>query len=1166
MRKKALFKDFIVEIRKTLNRFLSIFFIVALGVSFFAGIRAADPDMRYSGDAYFDEHRLMDIKVMSTMGLTDKDIDAIRGVDGVELVDPVYMTDVMAQIGDAEKVVRIETLPEHLNIVDVVEGRLPEKENECVIDADVMDGWHLKVGDTFKVRSGNDKDILDTLTGETFTITGTCTSPVYISFDRGTTNVGSGEVNAFVYVNDDAFSQEVYSKAWVSVVGAADQTAFTEGYTSVVEEVEDRIEEIADGRCDIRYADIINEANEKIEEAESELESAKKEADEELGKAKETLESGEAELESGKQEIEDAQNQIADARAQLQDNEGTLSSGWAAYESGVAELEQGKRELEAGYQTLESSRQTLEDGEAAITAAEEELAAKETELAAAEEGLAQARQLIDGLDAGWAAYYEGEAQIQGMQAQLDGLNALIAAGLATEEQIAQAAQLEGAIAGAQAELSANKAQLDVLEEKRPQAEEALSHETEITEGRTQLETGKAELQKQKDTIAEGRAQYEAGLAEYEVNKQKLDEAEATLQSSYAQLIDGQSQYDSGLAQISEAEAELVEARATIAENEQKIADGWKEYEDGKRDAEDEISDAEIKIQDAKNEIDGIAKPSWYVNDRDDDTDYSGYAENADRMKAIGRVFPILFFLVAALISLTTMTRMVEEQRMQIGTLKALGYSGMDIAGKYIGYALAASLGGSVLGVLVGEKIFPYIIVASYKIMYMHIPNIVIPYEIKYSAMATLLAVACTVLASLAACYAELASVPAELMRPTVPKTGKKVILEYLPFIWRRLNFTWKSTIRNLTRYKKRFFMTVFGIGGCMALIVTGYGLKDSIVDVVRMQFGEIQTYDIMAILDEDAEPDEIKEVHEACASDHRINEWTNGYMRLTKMQADGHNKDVYIYVPERTEHLDAFLTFRNRTTGETWQMDENSVMLTEKAARDLDLSVGDTVTIELEDDQKVEVTLTDICENYLNHYIYIAPEKYKEIAGAEPEYNCIFADVDEKYIDELNDIGQDILDHEGVLTLNYTDNMESRVRDMVAVLDEVIIVLIVAAGLLAFVVLYNLNNININERRRELATLKVLGFYDMEVTQYVYRENIVLTLIGILIGAVLGKWLHGFLVSTVEVEMTMFGRSIYMPSYGYAIALTVIFSLLVNLVMYFKLKNIDMVESMKSVE
>lgn len=1082
MRKQALVKDFYMEIRNSLNRFISIFFIVALGVAFFSGVRAAEPDMRYSGDEYFDERNMMDLKVISTLGLTKDDIKAIEEVEGVEKVEPGYMIDVLSLIGDKEYIIHVEALPKTMNQVDISEGRLPKKAGECVIDMDMAASANIQIGDRLSFRSGNSDALSDTLADDTYEVVGTCSSPMYISFSRGSTNIGNGEINMFAYVTEDSFCQEVYSQAYVTVAGAKEVTAFTEEYQTIVENVQEKIENISDARCEIRYDEIMDEANEAISEAESELESAKEEIDEHLAEAEAELIDGEAALNSGRLELAEAENELVA-------NEASLTEG----EKALKEAEQALTESEAG-------------------------------ILQAEQGLADAKALINGLETGWQEYQGGMSGLETMKNQLRLLDAAIAAGTATDAQVIQAEQLRTMITQTESQLAEAKASLEMMETMRPQAEAVIANENQIIAARKAFDTGKEELEARKAEIASGRIALDDG------------------------------------------KAQLADAYAAIEENARKLADGWKEYEEGKREAEAEIFDAEVKLQDAKSEIEGIEPPSWYVNDREDDTEYLGYSENAERMGAIGKVFPLIFFLVAALVSLTTMTRMVEEQRMQIGTLKALGYGQMDIAGKFLGYALLATLGGSIVGVLFGEKVFPWIIVNAYKILYIHMPNVVIPYDLGYALMATVAAVACTMVATISSCHKALTAQPAALMRPEAPQVGKKVLLEYFPFIWVRLNFTWKSTVRNLLRYKKRFLMTVFGIGGCMALMLVGYGLKDSIMDVAYLQYGKVQIYDMMAIIDEDISDEDKTSLNEELEADQRVEGFMDGYMRLTEMTVGTQKKDLYLYVPSTLEGLDQFINFSYRKSDENWHLDENSVVITEKVARDLGIEKGDEISLELKENQHFDVKITDICENYLAHYIYMAPQVYEQLVGEEADDNCIYVSVSEESMDELNEVGEEFLKHEGVLTVSYTNNMAQSLEDMLAVLDSVIIVLIVSAGMLAFVVLYNLNNININERKRELATLKVLGFYDGEVAAYVYRENVLLTIIGSAVGAVLGKILHQFVVRTVEVDQTMFGLDITMKSYLISITFTVIFAIIVNGVMYFKLKKIDMVESLKSVE
>ena len=719
------------------------------------------------------------------------------------------------------------------------------------------------------------------------------------------------------------------------------------------------------------------------------------------------------------------------------------------------------------------------------------------------------------------------------------------AGFATE------ADLEAQITS----LTKQKADLDAKEKAllqqeqtlAAQEEELLSAGRQITDGKSQIAAARSQLDSTKSQITDGKAQILSAWA-------LLNEKEDTLNASKAQLASGEQELADGRSKYEQA---AKEAEEQITDGQAKITDGEKQ-----------LTDARQKIADAKAEIKKIENPKWYVQTREDAlTEYQGYGDNADRMRSIGKVFPVLFFLVAALISLTTMTRMVEEQRVQIGTMKALGYGKAAIAGKYIGYALIATLGGSIFGVLAGEKILPFIIIYAYMILYKHLPAILVPYHMSYALQASGIAVACTLIATIASCYKELAAEPAELMRPAAPKQGKRILLERIGIIWKHLNFTWKSTVRNLIRYKKRFFMTIFGIGGCMALMVVGFGLKDCIYEIVSLQYEKVQFYDAATYMSDDISEENRQQLHDYLDQNADIKETIEARMQKTDVKSASGKKTLYLMVPSDNEKIEDFLSFHSRTNkDEVYSLKKDEVILTEKMASLLNVKVGDELTIEDEDRGDQTVTVGAICENYMSHYLYLSPEKYEELYGVPAEYNTIIYSVKDGKDDQIEKIGTKLLSMDGVLNVSYTSSIEGRLDDMLRSLNLVIVVLIVSAGMLAFVVLYNLNNINITERQRELATLKVLGFYDGEVASYVYRENILLTIIGSVVGMVLGNLLHRYIILTVEVEEAMFGRQIHWQSYLYSFLFTVAFSLFVNWVMFYKLKKIDMVESLKSVE
>ena len=676
---------------------------------------------------------------------------------------------------------------------------------------------------------------------------------------------------------------------------------------------------------------------------------------------------------------------------------------------------------------------------------------------------------------------------------------------------------------------------------------------QLSEARTQLDEQKTALDEQEEQLKTAEAQFGGSTPEIEAGKTKIAEARE-------QLSEGEKELET-------KESELAKAEETIKENETKLADGRKDYEEAKKEAEDKIAEGEDKIADAEADLAALEFPAWTVSDRNDMTDYSGYADNANQMKSLGAVFPVLFFLVAALISLTTMTRMVEEERTQIGTLKALGYSKSSIAGKYVFYALLATVGGSVLGVLAGEKIFPYVIIDAYRIMYQHMDGMVLDYQLDHALVASLVALFCTMAGTLSACGKELASTPAVLMRPPAPKEGKRVFLERIGFIWKHLSFSWKSTVRNLFRYKKRLFMTVFGIGGCMALLLVGFGLRDSIMDVVLLQYGEIQLYDGMLVLNEDASDAEVEALKKDLSSRSDVEESMDVYMKKHAAKGENGTCEVYLMMPEKLENFSDFIHTRNRITKEAYTLGDEGIILAEKTAKMLGVKNGGSITVESTEGKEVEVPVAEICENYMQNFAYISPGLYEKLFGSVPEANNIlFKGTDSSDEAAIEKTGQELLKNKAALSVTYIGTLAERLNSMLGSLDVVIVVLIISAGMLAFVVLYNLNNININERKRELATLKVLGFFDGEVSSYVFRENVLLTVFGCILGVVLGSALHRYVITTVEIESYMFGRIIKIPSYLLAIALTFGFSFLVNLLMHFKLKKIDMVESLKSVE
>ena len=1284
---KALHKDFWMEIRKSKARFISIFLIVALGVAFFSGIQASSPDMRYSGDAYYEAAKLMDLKIQGTLGLTQRDVKAVSDIDGVELAEGSYSTDVMSGEDDARKVLHLEAISSNFNLLTADEGRIPEKSGEIFLDKPFAKNRGYKIGDTISVSEDGDSELLKKTT---YTVVGIGSSPLYISFNRGNTTLGSGEVSGFGYILPEDFEQEAFNQIYVMVHESGDVISYTDAYDNLIKKIRKRVEGIEKEQCSLRYEEIVAEANEKLNDARKELEDGKKESEEKLGDAKKKLDDGQKKYEDGKKEYEDGKQQLSDAKKELTDGKQQLADGRKQIEDGWSQLNSAKQQVEdglsqlnsarsqladseaqinekqaeltAGYEQLNAAKQQVSDGEAQLREAEKTLESKQAELDSGREQLETGKNTIketkaaltgqkEQCEAGLVQVSEGESQINsseealsGQQAQLDELTsqkealssqaaelqAQYDAGAEagkTEEELAelstQIQTLNGQISameeqinagqtqinGAQAELTAKKSELAQtraeLESSLGQINEGFSQikeqeetlsgtEAQLNEGQEELDKGKKELETKKAELSAAKEEIAANQATLDDGQSQLDSARAQLSSGRQQLEEKQAQLNAGQAEIqantekltsSQAELDvneqkLLDGEKEIRENEQKLkdakkdledakkklSDGKKEYQDGKKEADDKIAEAQQKIEDAQKEVDDIETPEWIVTDRNDLPEYSDFGDNAERLKNIGKVFPMIFFLVAALISLTTMTRMVEEQRTQIGTMKALGYGKASIASKYLSYAFLATVGGSIAGVLFGEKVLPFIIIQAYGIMYWNIgDHMQLDYELQYALIASGAAVICTMGATLFSSARTLAETPASLMRPPAPKEGKRILIERISFIWKHLSFSWKSSMRNLFRYKKRLFMTIFGIAGSMGLMLVGFGLYDSIMDIAILQYDQIQHYDAMVINDEDATDSQEKDLLKFLDGNSEIDHYTR--VQLTKMTApkEKGSVSIYVYVPENTENFKEDVTLRDRKSHEQYELTDDGAVICEKTASLIGVKAGDKIILE-KDNRKYKVKITAVTENYMGHYVYMTPPCYEKTFGEKPEYSSTVYTMKEDAESDLETLGNAILKYPAALSISYTSSTAGQVERMLGSLGAVIWVLIISAGMLAFVVLYNLNNINITERQRELATLKVLGFYDGEVSQYVFRENILLSFIGILAGAVFGIFLHRYVITTVEVDAVMFGRNIKPISFVYSGLITFGFSMFVNMVMHFKLKKINMVESLKSVE
>ncbi len=1111
-RKNRLTTDAVREIRHTLSRFLSILVLAALAVAFLAGLRATAPDMKYTADRYYDRTGFMDGWVLSTLGLTQEDLDALSAADGVEDVEGAWSVDATA----VDCIVSVRSLPERLNLLEVKRGRLPEAPNECVTEGLLLVELGLEVGDTLELTLEEENE--GDLTRTSYTIVGVVNCPLYVGTDRGTSSLGSGSVDAFLFVPGENFTYDYYTAAYFTGEGLRELDSYGDEYEDRAEVLLDSLDPLGSERAQIRYETLVGDAQTELDEAQAELDDARAEADQEL----------------------------ADGRRELDDARKELDQGWADYREGRDTLD---RELDDARRTLADAARKLNDAQAEL---DDGRVQYQDGLARYREGLAQYEDGLARYQSGLAQHQAGLAEYERNKAALDGQQAQVNEGLAQYEAALKQAEGTPAYEQVLAQLAEQKAQLDMAQ--------------------AQLDAGYAQLAPVKNQLDGARAELDGSKAVLDGSKAELDSAKAVLDETERQLAQAEREiaagwrdYRSGQAELAQAredgERELADALDKLEDGEAEYADGLKEYEDGKAEADGKIADAQQKLDDARDELDQVEECQWYILGRNTNVGFVSFAQDTERVSNLATIFPVIFFLVAALACLTTMTRMVEEQRTEIGALKAMGFSRLSISKKYIGYAFLASLLGGVIGLGVGATLIPAVVANAFGIMYA-MPPLEFREQNALCVLSVLAAVACTTGAALWACLSTLMAAPANLMRPKAPKAGKRVFLERVRPVWRRLSFTWKVTMRNLFRYQRRFWMTVIGIGGCTALIVTGFGLHESIFAILNKQFDEISLYDATAGLDGDAAPEELAAVTDYLDGSGMVEWWHLTSQTAAEASAGGMAYDVGLYAIDDFEGFTQFMNLRHRKGGGGVTPPGDGAILTEKLSELLGVEVGDTVTIDK--DGRVEVRVDDIVEHYVQHNVYLSAACYERLFGEAPAQNLLLLEYGEGA--ESDQVSAELMAMDAVTSHSYIAAIRDSFTNSMEAIDYAVVIIILSAAALAFVVLYNLTNINITERVRELATLKVLGFFDKEITAYVYRENVFLTLFGIVLGLVMGRLLHAWLVLTVEVDLVMFGRTA--PAYAYVLAavLTAVFSVMVNVAAHFKLKKVDMVESLKTVE
>lgn len=1201
---RSVTKNIFREIKRTKNRFFSIFTICAIGVGFFSGVRATGSDMKMTADNYYDDHQLFDLRVMSTFGLTDGDLQALEQTEGISAVQGSKYSDLVFINDSKDYNTRVYSWnpDDKLNRIDLLEGRFPQADNECILNVRKMNG-QLSVGDRLTLISPSEDDEFP-LENSEFTVVGLFDTPMYISStQRGSTTIGDGSLDAFMYIPESNFAQEIYMEIYVQSDGLKELASYSDEYDALRDSISDRLETLGIDRSEIRYEEVIGEAEQKIADGEKDLEKGKTEGQQKLDDAKAELDDAAKQISDGENELSEAADKIADGEKQIAEAKKTLADAKTEIDEGKTELAENEQKLNDAKQQLDESRQQLDgarnqldeakktlddskkqldDGQAEIDGRRSELEAGKTQLEAGKQQLESGRAEYESgkaqYDENLAKYEDGLEQYQQAAAQLDQAAAMLGEDDPTIKM--QRGLLENTktqLDEAKIQLDAAKAQLDEAESQLTQSEQTIA----ATE--QQIADGEAQLNAAQEQIDSSIQQYNDGLAQYNENYAKFQDGVEQYNAGYREYSDGliqfndgknkladaERQYNDGVAELAEKEQEFLDGKADyesgvkeLEDAKQKYRDGLKEYQDGVDEFNTEIADAEKKIEDGRKQIADAGEAKWYVFTRDDNPGYSEYASNAERIDKIAAIFPVFFLLVAALVCLTTMSRMVEEQRMQIGTLKSLGYSNAVIMRQYMVYAVLAAASGSVLGAFIGMFFFPFVIMFAYGMMYI-ITNFYYelnPFNIVISAGSMVAAIALTVFFS---ARNALAGTPAELMRPKAPKAGKRVLLERIGFIWNKLSFFGKVSGRNLFRYKRRMFMTVIGIAGCTALSLTGFGLKDSISDIVNLQYNDINNYSGFIAYESQ---DDVQGIYDALLDYSPDTEYTRALIKQYTVSSDGGTVQCYVTAVEDTDKFEDMIDFRDRKSGEKLGFD-SGIIVTEKMTKLLGVKSGDTVTLRISDGNTREVTIGAVTEHYTSHYMYIPEKKYAELFGEEPDYNIVyFRNGMSAEQSVQDDFTTRMLAVNGVLTVTVNSGASSQFADMMKIMDLVVVVLIVSAGALAFVVLYNLTNVNITERIREIATLKVLGFYDKEVSSYVFRENNILSVMGGILGLGIGVALCQFIIQTAEIDEVMFGRNIHPLSFLWAFLITVAFSLIVNLIMRKDLIKISMVESLKSVE
>lgn len=1135
MKKKTLRKDIKKCFSKSKGRFFSILCLVAIGSFALVGLQVAGPDMRKTGENYFDRLKLADISIIGDYGIDAENETVINKVAGTEKIEYGYLKDVV--IAETNTSIRVFSETDGISEYEVTDGRMPKSADEIAISSFLSDNY--SIGDTIEFSEKADIAGNTVLKKHELKIVGFVNSSELLSIiNMGQSTAGTGELQGYAVVTKEAFDSEVYMIARLSFTDTNGVDPYSAEYTKLIGEHKDQLNVLLADQPSARLASIKNEYQTKIDDA--------------------------------KAQINDAKTELDDAYTKLIDGEKKLADAKKKYSNGLSKYKTEKAYAES---RLKKVKNQLELAKSQIADAEKELSAKSLELDSAKGDLETARKT---LDANWAEYNEKAAQLEELKqtkAQLDAAQSKLDAQIAAAEAATGMTieQIEAALPILQKTLPQEQyeqlyALVNAKKDLESKWEAYNAAAAQSAQAEEQLAAARAELEKGEAEYAAKQKEFETAQAQLDASKTELSQKKQELKRAQADYNEKKSKADQELAS---AKYQLDAAAEKISESKYELTNGWAEYNEKKPNAENEISDAEEKVADAQNALDRLKLPVYALDTRREipgSEGYRIYGSVSEIVDALADIFPIFLYFVAALVTLTTMTRFVDEERINSGTLKALGYANRDIVKKFTVYGLSAGMTGAVLGIVAGHTLLPIIVYNAYGHSFTY-PQIELHFYPVISIVALLLAFLCTVVPAFVVANRELKEKPSALLQPKPPEAGSKILLERIRPIWNRMSFTHKVTSRNIFRYKKRMLMTVFGVCGSVTLIFAGFSVQHSISGVKDRQFGDIMKYDLIVAQNDGIDEKQMTEIDTLLASDEIKSQIPIHYEAVSKTAGKNNDsQEIKLIVPKEADALSNYIGLCNRSSGEAIKLSDDGCVITERLAKLIDAKVGDT--FEITDEQKNTQTLkvAAVTEMYTGHFIFMNRACYESAFSEKYTSNAHLVTLNDRSSDNAKMQASRFIELDGIKGVVQNTTLTNQIDTIVHSLNKIMQILIIVAMLLAIVILYNLTNINVSERIRELSTIKVLGFYNKEVTMYIYRETILLTVIGILVGFGFGDALYRYIIAIVPPDDVMFNPALGAKAFVIPVIVITVITFVLGLMMNRRLKNVDMLESLKSVE